>query len=188
MLRQKKDSLIAHNAKSINEDSTNLYYGNDFVFIKCKTQEEAADIICQRICEQVERFGIEKVQILSPFRSEGLTAVEQLNKTIRELVNPPEDEDIPDLKVGSRYFRLGDKVMQTKNNSKASNGDIGFIRKIGVDDKNEMKVTIDFGTDRVVEYGLEDMGNIELAYATTIHKAMGSEYDTVIIPIIRSRK
>lgn len=186
IFRQKKDSLIAHNAKSINEDSTNLYYGDDFVFVKCKTQEEAADIICQRFCEQVEKYGIEKVQILSPFRSEGLTAVEQLNKTIRELVNPPEDEDIPDLKIGSRYFRLGDKVMQTKNNSKASNGDIGFIRKIGVDDKNEMKVTIDFGTDRVVEYGMEDMGNIELAYATTIHKAMGSEYDTVIIPIIRS--
>lgn len=64
--------------------------------------------------------------------------------------------------------------MQTKNNSKASNGDIGFIRKIAPDDKNEMKVTIAFAEDRIVEYSLEDMANIELAYATTIHKAMGS--------------
>ena len=112
--------------------------------------------------------------------------MDQLNRTIRELVNPPEDEEIPDLKIGSKYFRVNDKVMQTKNNAKASNGDIGFIRKIGVDDKNEMKVTIDFGTDRVVEYTLEDMAHIELAYATTIHKAMGSEYDIVIIPVIRS--
>ena len=112
--------------------------------------------------------------------------MEQLNRTIRELVNPPEDEDIPDLKIGSRYFRVGDKVMQNKNNSKASNGDIGFIRKIGVDDKNEMKVTIAFGTDRIVEYGMEDMGNVEIAYATTIHKSQGSEYDVVIIPILRS--
>ena len=185
IFRQKKDSLIAYNAKSINEDSTNLYYGDDFVFIKCKTQEEAADIICRTFCEQVEKFGIEHVQILSPFRSEGMTAVEQLNQVIRELVNPA-DEDIPDLKIGSRYFRENDKVMQTKNNGKASNGDIGFIRKIAPDDKNEMKVTIEFAEDRVVEYGLEDMANIELAYATTIHKAMGSEYDIVILPIIRS--
>lgn len=76
--------------------------------------------------------------------------------------------------------------MQTKNNTKAPNGDIGFIRKIEANDKHETIVTIDFGTDRVLEYGMEDMGNIELAYATTIHKAMGSEYDVVIIPIIRS--
>ena len=186
IFRQKKDSLIAHNAKSINEDSTNLYYGDDFVFLKCKTQEEAADIICQHFCEQVAHFGIEHVQILSPFRSEGLTAVDQLNRTIRELVNPIQDEEIPDLKIGSRFFRENDKVMQTKNNAKASNGDIGFIRKIATDDKNEMKVTIDFGSDRIVEYGLEDMGYIEHAYATTIHKAMGSEYDIVIIPVIRS--
>lgn len=186
IFRQKKDSLIAHNAKSINEDSTNLYYGDDFVFLKCKTQEEAADIICQHFCEQVAHFGIEHVQILSPFRSEGLTAVDQLNRTIREMVNPIQDEEIPDLKIGSRFFRENDKVMQTKNNAKASNGDIGFIRKIATDDKNEMKVTIDFGSDRIVEYGLEDMGYIEHAYATTIHKAMGSEYDIVIIPVIRS--
>lgn len=173
IFRQKKDSLIAYNARSINEDSTNLYYGDDFVFLKCKTQEEAADIICRTFCEQVERYGIEHVQILSPFRSEGPAAVEQLNRTIRELVNPA-DEDIPDLKIGSRYFREHDKVMQTKNNDKASNGDIGFIRKIAPDDKNEMKVTIAFAEDRIVEYGLQDMANIELAYATTIHKAMGS--------------
>ena len=76
--------------------------------------------------------------------------------------------------------------MQNKNNAKASNGDIGFIRKIAVDDKNEMKVTIDFGTDRIVEYGMEDMGNVEIAYATTIHKSQGSEYDVVIIPVLRS--
>ena len=186
IFRQKQDSLIAHNAKAINEDSTNLYYGDDFLFLKCKTQEEAADIICTQFCDLVKKFGIEKVQILSPFRAEGLAAVEQLNRTIRELVNPPEDEDIPDLKIGSRYFRVGDKVMQNKNNAKASNGDIGFIRKIAVDDKNEMKVTIDFGTDRIVEYGMEDMGNVEIAYATTIHKSQGSEYDVVIIPVLRS--
>lgn len=185
IFRQKKGSLIAYNAKSINEDSTNLYYGDDFVFIKCKTQEEAADIICRAFCEQVEKHGIENVQILSPFRSEGLTAVEQMNKVIREMVNPL-NENIPDLKIGSRYFRENDKVMQTKNNSKASNGDIGFIRKIAHDKNNEIKVTIEFSENRSVEYNLDDMSNIELAYAATIHKAQGSEFDIVILPVIRS--
>lgn len=185
IFRQKKDSLIAYNAKSINENNIDLNYGNDFLFFKCKTQEEAAEIICNTFCEQVEEHGIEHVQILSPYRSEGLAAVEQLNVCIREIVNPA-DEDIPDLKIGNRFFRENDKVMQTKNNKKASNGDIGFIRKIEFDDKNDLLVTIEFSNNRIVEYGAEEMAHIELAYATTIHKAMGSEYDIVIIPVLKS--
>ena len=141
------------------------------------------DIVCQCFCDQVKNYGIEHVQILSLFRSEGFVGVKQLNWTIREMINPIQDEAIPDLKVGGRFFRENDKVMQTKNNSKASNGDIGLIRKIATDEKNEMRVTISFGNDRIVEYSCEDMANIELAYATTVHKAMGSEYDTVIISL-----
>lgn len=185
IFRQKKDSLIAHNAQNINADQSNLYYGEDFQFIKCKTQEEAAEIICNLFCEQAAAYGVDRVQILSPFRAEGLTAVDQLNATIRELVNPLRDE-LPDLKIGSKYFRVGDKVMQTKNNAKASNGDIGFIRSIGRDENGVMKVKIAFSEERIAEYGIEEMAHIELAYATTIHKAMGSEYDVVILPIIRS--
>lgn len=185
IFRQKKDSLIAYNARNINADQSNLYYGDDFQFVKCKTQEEAAEIICNLFCEQASAYGVDRVQILSPFRSEGLTAVDQLNGTIRELVNPLRGE-LPDMKVGSKYFRVGDKVMQTKNNAKASNGDIGFIRSIERDEKNALKVKIAFSEERIAEYGIEEMAHIELAYATTIHKAMGSEYDVVILPIIRS--
>lgn len=129
--------------------------------------------------------GVEKVQILSPYRSDGLASVDKLNAAIREMVNPIQG-DLPDYKIGSRFFRVGDKVMQTKNNAKASNGDIGFIRKMERDANNELKVTIEFSDDRTAEYGMEDMGHIELSYATTIHKAMGSEYDIVVIPVIRS--
>ena len=93
---------------------------------------------------------------------------------------------MPDLKIGNRFFRIGDKVMQTRNNGKVSNGDIGFIQRLDRNEKNEMRITISFSDNRTVEYGLEEMANIELSYATTIHKAMGSEYDTVIIPILRS--
>ncbi len=185
IFRQKKGSLIAYNAKRINKADIDLQYGEDFQFVKCQTQEEAADLICRIFCEQVAMHGIEKVQILSPFRSEGLASVDQLNTAIREIVNPIKDE-IADLKVGSNYFRVGDKVMQTKNNDKASNGDIGYIRKMGRNEKNEMMVTIAFSGGRIAEYGMEEMSHIELAYAITVHKAMGSEFDIVIMPILRS--
>ena len=185
IFRQSKDSRIAHNAKKINEADPNLLYGDDFQFVKCQTQEEAADLICQLFCSEVEKNGVEKVQILSPYRSDGLASVDKLNTAIREMVNPVQD-DLPDYKIGSRFFRVGDKVMQTKNNEDASNGDIGFIRKIYRDEKDALKFTIEFSDNRTVEYGMEDMGHIELSYATTIHKAMGSEYDIVVIPVIRS--
>lgn len=184
IFRQKKDSLIAYNAKKINEDDTDFYYGSDFSVCKCKTQEEAAVHIQSIYCEQVRQYGPERVQILSPFRSTGEASVERLNELIRETVNP-QQEEIPDLKVGGMYFRIGDKVMQNKNNDKASNGDIGFIRNITRTEK-ELKISISFSDTREVEYGLEDMANIELAYATTVHKAQGSEFDVVVFPIIRS--
>lgn len=185
IFRQKKGSLIAENAKRINENHPKLQYGEDFTFIKTETQDETADAICQIYCNEVAQNGIEQVQILSPFRSDGAASAEQLNATLRELVNPL-NEDSLDLKVGNRYFRVGDKVMQTKNNEEASNGDIGFIRKIGRNTNNETQVTIEFSESRIVEYGFEDMGHIEHAYATTIHKSQGSEYGVVIIPVIRA--
>ena len=99
IFRQKKGSLIARNAKKINRAQIDLEYGEDFQFVKCQTQEEAADLICRIFCEQVREHGIEKVQILSPFRSDGLASVEQLNAAIREMVNPVKD-NAADLKVG----------------------------------------------------------------------------------------
>lgn len=185
IFRQQEGSRIAVNAKAINSDQTRLSYGDDFAFHKCQTQEQASEIIIKVFCDLVSKHGIENVQILSPYRKKGSCAVSELNLTIREMVNPY-NGGLPDLKVGSNYFRVGDKIMQNKNNDKASNGDIGFIRDIGVNEKNETIITIEFSAVRKVEYTIEDMKNIELAYATTIHKAMGSEYDIVIMPIIKS--
>ena len=185
IFRQQEGSRIAVNAKAINNDQTRLSYGDDFTFHKCQTQEQASEIIIKVFCDLVSKHGIKNVQILSPYRKKGSCAVSELNLTIREMVNPY-NGGLPDLKVGSNYFRVGDKIMQNKNNDKASNGDIGFIRDIGVNEKSETIITIEFSAERKVEYTIEDMKNIELAYATTIHKAMGSEYDIVIMPIIKS--
>lgn len=183
IFRQSKDSLIAHNAKFINENKTSLYYGNDFVFIERENQKEVAEIIQQIYLREVAQSGIEQVQILSPFRTDGAASAEKLNHAIREIVNPCEPE-IPELRVGAKTFRVGDRIMQTKNTGNISNGDVGFIRSFNREAGEETTVTIEFSDERTVDYDLSKMGSIEFAYAMTVHKAMGSEYDTVILPVL----
>ena len=110
IFRQSKDSLIAYNAKFIKEGSTKLYFGNDFFFLNSDSQGDAAGIIMEQYCRAVAENGIEKVQILSPFRSEGEASAEQLNVSIRELVNPfrsAEDE----IRLGTKNFRIGDRII-----------------------------------------------------------------------------
>ena len=184
IFRQSKDSLIAYNAKFINEGNTKLYYGQDFVFMASNNQAEAAERIVARYCREIEESGIDRVQILSPFRSDGAASAEQLNEAIREVVNPFRSAE-EEVKIGVKVFRVNDRIMQTKNTAKVSNGDLGFIRYIK-NDEDGTRVGLDFGVGRELEYGIEDMVNLDLAYATTIHKAMGSEYDTVIMPLLKA--
>ena len=184
IFRQSKDSLIAYNAKFINEGNTKLYYGQDFVFMTSNNQAEAAERIVARYCREIEESGIDRVQILSPFRSDGAASAEQLNEAIREVVNPFRSAE-EEIKIGVKVFRVNDRIMQTKNTAKVSNGDLGFIRYIK-NDEDGTRVGLDFGVGRELEYGIEDMVNLDLAYATTIHKAMGSEYDTVIMPLLKA--
>ncbi len=185
IFRQSKGSRIATNAQKVNTGDVKLDYGEDFKLIRSDSQEAAADAICKVYLELVKKHGVEKVQILSPYRTEGAASTDHLNLMIRELVNPYRDE-APDIKVGSQYFRIGDKVMQRQNNKKASNGDIGYIRSITRNENGTVVVNIEFSDSRKAQYELEDMKHMELAYATTVHKAMGSEFDYVIMPVIRS--
>lgn len=184
IFRQSKDSLIAYNAKFINEGNTKLFYGPDFVFVSGDSQEDTAEKITERYCLEIQESGIENVQILSPFRSEGAASSEQLNETIRELVNPFRSAE-EEIKFGPKIFRINDRIMQTKNTEKVSNGDLGFIRYIKDTDQGK-KIGMDFGAGRTLEYGVDDLSNVDLAYATTIHKAMGSEYETVIMPLLKA--
>lgn len=183
IFRQSKDSLIAYNAKFINEGNTKLFYGPDFVFVSGDNQAETAEKITERYCREIQESGIENVQILSPFRSEGAASAEQLNETIRELVNPFRSTE-EEIKLGPKTFRVNDRIMQTKNTEKVSNGDLGFIRYIKDTDLGK-RIGMDFGAGRTLEYSVDDLVNVDLAYATTIHKAMGSEYETVIMPLLK---
>lgn len=185
IFRQSKDSLIAHNAKIINENKTKLFYGSDFVFCQCDTPSQASLKIQRIYLDTAAREGVENVQILSPYREDGDASAQKLNEVIRELVNPA-SPDTPELKAGHKVFRVNDRVMQTKNKGGVSNGDVGFVRAIRWNNEKEQTLTIEFSDSRFVEYAPSDLGIIELAYAMTIHKAMGSEYETVIIPVLSS--
>lgn len=184
IFRQSKESLIAHNAKFINEGNTKLYYGPDFMFLSGSSQAETAEKIIEQYCKEIAESGIDRVQILSPFRSEGLASAEQLNEAIRERVNPFRTAE-EEIQIGMKIFRVNDRIMQTKNTEKVSNGDLGFIRYIHETEKGK-RVGLDFGVGRELEYGMEEMVNLDLAYATTIHKAMGSEYETIIMPLLKA--
>ena len=184
IFRQAEDSLIAHNAKFINEGSTKLYYGEDFQFLSCENQETAAAAIIERYCGEIKENGIEHVQILSPFRTDGAASADNLNAAIREIVNPFRSME-EEIQLGAKTFRVGDRIMQTKNTEKVSNGDLGFIRYIR-DTGKEKRIGLDFGEGRQLEYGVEDLANLSLAYATTIHKGMGSEYDIVLMPLLKA--
>ena len=195
IFRQAQDSRIAHNAKFINEGSGELYYGPDFNFIPAADQGETAETVCRLYKEEAARVGIQQLQILSPYREKGEASSQNLNESIREEVNPELDGK-PEVARGSRKFRLYDRVIQLKNNSKmvlynrqgdiigkgVFNGDVGLVREIRPD-----TVIINFD-GRYAKYPLDSLEELELAYAMTIHKAMGSEYDTVIIPLLAAHR
>lgn len=186
IFRQASDSRIAHNAKRINSGSMELYYGEDFMVVDARTQEQAAEILMDLYCKEVRENGIEHVQILSPYREDGETSVDSLNGNLRERLNPFRSEE-EEIHLGSRIFRAGDRIMQTRNTKKVSNGDLGFIRYIR-DTPDGLRIGMDFGDDRQMEYAAEEMADVTLAYATTIHKAMGSEYDVVLLPLVAAQK
>lgn len=195
IFRQAEGSRIAYNARFINEGNGELYYGPDFDFVSVADQEEAAETVCRLYKEAAARVGIQQLQILSPYREKGEASSQNLNKAIREEVNPEMDGK-PEIIYGSRAFRLRDRVIQLKNNSKmvlynrqgdiigkgVFNGDVGYVREIRPD-----TVIINFD-GRYAKYPLDNLEELELSYAMTIHKAMGSEYDTVIIPLLTAHR
>lgn len=179
VFRQNAGSRIAINAKLIRHGNLNLEYGTDFQFIDSPEIAESADYIANLYTQEIQKYGVDNVVLLSPYRQKTETGVNALNTYIQQMVNPA----VPDKKevaVGKRTFREGDKVMQIKNFEDVSNGDVGYVKRI-VPLGNESAIFIDFGDNRIKEYDTSDLEMLDLGYASTIHKSQGSEYKSVII-------
>ena len=129
-----------------------------------------------------EKFGENyEIQILTP-QVRGSLGTHNLNSVLQESVNPKDDKKIQ-IKLGERFFRAGDRIIQTRNNYDLNvfNGDIGIIEYI---DSNDYSCSIRFYDQNIkVIYKIDDLSEISLAYAITIHKSQGSEFDSVIIPV-----
>lgn len=179
VFRQADTSRVAINAQKMRHADTHLEYGDDFHFIKSTDIEESADILVSTYLQEVEKYGLDNVALLSPFRQKTSTGVNQLNLVLRDKVNPASPEKA-ETSHNKKLYRVGDKIMQTKNNDFASNGDMGYITDIKTKE-GETSIFIDFGDNRKVEYDSSELDNIDLGYATTIHKSQGSEYKSVII-------
>lgn len=179
VFRQNDGSRIAVNAKLIRHGNLSLEYGNDFWFVDSANLSDSASRIAELYMQEVARYGVDNVAMLSPYRQKTETGVNALNEMLRELVNPP-DEGKPEVVCGKRKFRVGDKVMQVKNFEDVSNGDIGYIRNI-FKFGDETTVCVDFGDGRNMEYDSSELDMLDLGYASTIHKAQGAEYQSVII-------
>lgn len=179
IFRQSHGSRIAANAKCIRHGNLSLEYGDDFQFFDSGDMEDSAQLIERLYVQEVTQNGLDNVALLSPYRQKTETGVNALNDRLQSIVNPPDGKK-PEVLYRNRIYRMGDKVMQTKNCGEISNGDIGYITSITSEDSDSM-LTVDFGDGRVAEYEKSDLELLDLAYASTIHKSQGSEYKSVII-------
>lgn len=177
--RQALGSRIATNAKLIRNGNLGLEYGDDFQLFESSDLTESANLLEEIYLQEAVHYGVDNVTLLTPFRQKTDTGVNALNSRLQSKVNPPE-EGKPELSYGKRIFRLGDKVMQIKNFEDINNGDVGYITGIS-QDVDTSYVTVDFGDGRIMEYESGDLEMLDHAYASTVHKSQGSEYQSVII-------
>lgn len=195
IFRQAAQSLIVTNAHRIVNGEFPVLDDrqNDFFFMNKSLESDIAELVIQLAKQRLpDTYGfspIDDIQVLCSTKM-GMAGTKELNKQLQSALNPP-SQNKAELKFFDVIFRTGDKVMQTKNdydvlwtknNEKGSgifNGDIGIIRSV---DRFSQNVTIDF-EGRVAIYTSEMLRRLEHAYAITIHKSQGSEYDAVIIPI-----
>ena len=194
IFRQAAESAIVRNAHGVNRGELPDLRDNkhDFFFLRRKDPARAAETIVELVQTRLpNNMGIppEQIQVLSPTRKR-VTGTAALNRAIQEAVNPPAP-DRPERRFGEYVFRQGDRVMQVRNNYDVIwkdglttgmgvfNGDIGRI--VEVDNRSEL-ITVDF-EGRLVEYTPDMLGELEPAYAITVHKAQGSEYRAVILSV-----
>lgn len=185
VFRQKDDSTIVLNAHAINAGRLprcSLEEDGDFLFIEQPDPELAEQYIadlCRKILPARGYNVMEDVQVLSPMHR-GACGVESLNRLLQETLNPA-GMGASELAHGLRTFRLGDKVMQNKNNYEKGvfNGDIGYIREL-----EPGRIRVQFGETAEAVYESAELSQLQLAYCMTVHKSQGSEYPVVVLPLV----
>ena len=209
IFRQAAKSKIILNSHRINngevfikKDESEDELNEDFFFIKENNQEKILEQVISLCSGRLKKMGdydfFKNIQVITPTKK-GLLGTKDLNRALQEKLNPA-DENKAEKNVLGTIFRVGDKVMQVKNNydiywekkSKFSekgisengtgvfNGELGTIKKI---DDLEKQIKVKFDDDKIVWYQYAELDQLEHAYAITVHKAQGSEFDVVIIPI-----
>jgi len=193
IFRQAEESLIVTNAHAINRGEMPVLTARDrdFFFISRNNDAEIARLTADLVSTRLPNaYGREEtIQVITPSRR-GMTGTENLNRTIQELVNPPAKYK-REYKHGDIVFRTGDRVMQIRNNYEINwnyrsktgqgifNGEIGIIESIDIAGRF-MDINFD---GKSVMYEFSSIDDLEPAFAVTVHKSQGSEYDTVVIPI-----
>ncbi|MCC6152599.1 MAG: ATP-dependent RecD-like DNA helicase, partial [Candidatus Hydrogenedentes bacterium] len=179
VFRQAAESGIISNAHRINTGQFPQFNDRDFFFIERSEPEKALDtiveVVSSRLPKRFQLDPIRDIQVLAPMRR-GEAGVSKLNEALREALNPKME------RIGQRAFGLQDKVMQLRNNYELDvyNGDIGVIKQINHEIK-ELVVELD---DRQVLYSFDNLDELTPAYASTVHKAQGSEYPAVVVPML----
>ena len=201
IFRQAAQSDIVVNAHKINagEPVDLAKRSQDFLFIRRDNPDaviSAAITLIQKKLPDYVHANAFDIQVMTPMRK-GALGVERLNQIMQNYLNPP-DKSKKEKESGGTIYRVGDKVMQIKNNYQMEwevrnkygipvdkgagifNGDVGIIREIN--DFAEL-LTVEFDEGKMIEYSFKQLEELELAYAITIHKSQGSEYPAVIIPM-----
>ena len=186
IFRQSETSLIVTNAHRINRGEMPLFLptAQDFFFFNESEPEEAAARVVELIKERIpKKFGLdplEDVQVLSPMHR-GLVGVGELNLRLQGALNPPAAGK-REWRHGSRVFRVGDKVLQTRNNyvKEVFNGDLGRIVKLDLENQS---LGVDF-EGRGIDYEFSELDELVHSFALSVHKSQGSEYRAVVIPLL----
>ncbi len=190
IFRQAAGSAIITNAHRINQGQMPVFpaagEGGDFFLFPAETPDEAAAWVEEVVCKRIpDKFGLDpqqQVQVLAPMYR-GPAGVHALNERLQQALNPP-GAARPERKLFSQTFRQGDKVMQTQNNydKDVFNGDIGFVAGF---DPVEQSMTVNY-EGRRVDYDWSEADQLVLAYAVSVHKAQGSEFPAVVLPLVTS--
>jgi exodeoxyribonuclease V alpha subunit len=191
IFRQPEGSAIVSNAHRINHGE-NPVYGrmiNDFYLFREPNPAAAAALVVDLVSERVPaKFGLdplEDIQVLAPMYA-GVCGVDALNANLQAILNPP-DTLKDERRYGNHIFRVGDRVMQIVNDydRQVANGEVGRITRIDLEDQT---LHVAFESGWTAEYSFQELDELTHAYAISVHKAQGSEYPCVIMPVLHQHE